>query len=502
VYPPLVELHTSRGIETPQAKLFMRLSVIVCDVVLYIPALVLCIMAFYHNNSNSTTETDSSSTTTVSRTREITILSVISLALMSPSVTIIDHGHFQYNNVSLGLAAMAIYMLLKRHVYGASIMYCLAISYKQMALYYAMPIFFYILGLVWFGNKNSNKNTSKTVVVATSTGIVSKFFNGIVKIMKIGIVVIVTMAVCWLPFVLTSAPTNIVDSNGNATIVEATASNKYAVIKQVLHRVFPFYRGLFEDKVANLWCSLSIVFKWNQLFKQQVLIRIRYVCCIIQTQTQPNPKLKPKIFLLFSFLFFVVVTTNSTLATLAASLPSNIHLMFRPQRNNFVLALCSTAFAFFLCSFHVHEKTILFPLMPAMLLTGKSRLFAFTVPLLTLVSMFSMYPLIVKDNLYIAYVALIVFYMTMAFGLCKRAFSTIEKLVLVVSIGGMIAIHTVMALVTPPARYPDLFTLACVMFSCAHFVAFMLITNIAQFTGMLNNDEVLQQQVQGKEKRE
>jgi hypothetical protein len=30
---------------------------------------------------------------------------------------------------------------------------------------------------------------------------------------------------------------------------------------QVLHRVFPFYRGLFEDKVDNVWCALDMLLK-------------------------------------------------------------------------------------------------------------------------------------------------------------------------------------------------------------------------------------------------
>ena len=29
-------------------------------------------------------------------------------------------------------------------------------------------------------------------------------------------------------------------------------------VLQVLHRMFPFARGLYEDKVANFWCSISV----------------------------------------------------------------------------------------------------------------------------------------------------------------------------------------------------------------------------------------------------
>lgn len=29
----------------------------------------------------------------------------------------------------------------------------------------------------------------------------------------------------------------------------------------VVHRIFPFARGLFEDKVANVWCVADLVLK-------------------------------------------------------------------------------------------------------------------------------------------------------------------------------------------------------------------------------------------------
>ncbi|KAJ3202677.1 hypothetical protein HDU67_000362, partial [Dinochytrium kinnereticum] len=35
---------------------------------------------------------------------------------------------------------------------------------------------------------------------------------------------------------------------------------------QVLHRVFPLQRGLYEDKVANVWCALSVIVKLKNLF--------------------------------------------------------------------------------------------------------------------------------------------------------------------------------------------------------------------------------------------
>jgi alpha-1,3-glucosyltransferase len=45
---------------------------------------------------------------------------------------LIDHGHFQYNNISLGLSAAAAAAVLRgRHVLG-SVLYTLAFNHKQV----------------------------------------------------------------------------------------------------------------------------------------------------------------------------------------------------------------------------------------------------------------------------------------------------------------------------------------------------------------------------------
>lgn len=39
---------------------------------------------------------------------------------------------------------------------------------------------------------------------------------------------------------------------------------------QVVHRVFPLARGVFEDKVSNFWCVLNIVMKIKETYKVEV----------------------------------------------------------------------------------------------------------------------------------------------------------------------------------------------------------------------------------------
>ena len=68
----------------------------------------------------------------------------------------------------------------------------------------------------------------------------------------LGVVVLLTLAVCFLPFL------HSLDS-----------------VVQVFVRMFPFNRGLFEDKVANFWCALSLVYKIKTHFDASILSKIR-----------------------------------------------------------------------------------------------------------------------------------------------------------------------------------------------------------------------------------
>ena len=100
---------------------------------------------------------------------------------------------------------------------------------------------------------------------------------------KLGVTVLLTFSVCWAPFIVLSG-----DLEGGA---------------QVLRRLFPFGRGLYEDKVANFWCSISLVLKVRQLFSTGFLINL------------------------------------SLVVTLVALLPSSIGLLRKPTPYHFLLTL-------------------------------------------------------------------------------------------------------------------------------------------------------------------
>ena len=73
-------------------------------------------------------------------------LACLTLMLLQPSMVIIDHGHFQYNCISLGLALFGVVAVVHNWDLVGAVVFTLSLNYKQMELYHALPFFFYLLG--------------------------------------------------------------------------------------------------------------------------------------------------------------------------------------------------------------------------------------------------------------------------------------------------------------------------------------------------------------------
>ena len=213
--PVVVELGTSRGIESPAAVVFMRLSALLFDLIIYIPA----ILAYAQLQSTESAP------------------QLLLLLLLEPALLLMDHGHFQWNSLSLGLAMCAVTAIAKRRYLVGSAAFALALNVKQMQLYYAPAFFIFLLAVACMrgGLKDITGLNIK----------ISRFAGAIAAIAVVGIPVIAVFAAIWAPFCVLSPPEIGCEGGLNA----------------VLKRLFPFDRSLFEDKVANVWCALDPVLR-------------------------------------------------------------------------------------------------------------------------------------------------------------------------------------------------------------------------------------------------
>ncbi len=134
----------------------------------------------------------------------------------------------------------------------------------------------------------------------------------------------------------------------------------------------------------------------------------------------------------------------------------------------------------------VHEKSILLPLLPLLLLADAEPELALWGPL---VAAFSMYPLLQRDGLAVAYAACCVLHLTVLPGLldaagvapgsvarrgCARALAT-------VCVAAAVALHAARAMLPPPVALPWLWDRAFVTYAAALIGGAMLYTNAAQW---------------------
>ncbi|NXL95558.1 ALG6 glucosyltransferase, partial [Alectura lathami] len=417
INPDWIALHSSRGYESQSHKLFMRTTVFVADLLVYIPAVILYCCSLKE--------------TSTKKKASICALCI----LLYPGLILIDHGHFQYP-LSLGFALWGVLCLSYDWDLLGSVAFCLALNYKQMELYHSLPFFCYLLGKCF------------------KKGLKGK---GLVLLTKLAGTVVLSFAVCWLPF---------------CADVEQ--------ILQVLRRLFPIDRGfaammtkypltsLFsfpQDKVANFWCTLSVLIKIKSVISPQAQLKLSFA------------------------------------VTFLSLLPACIKLTVQPSLRGFKFALVSCALSFFLFSFQAHEKSILLVSVPVCLIINE---IPFMATWFLLVSTFSMLPLLLKDGLLLAYAVT-----TLAFlSACVASFSIFEKTsaedlqlkpfslslkgyaswfkpfprivrsVFLLSVTVMGVLSLMSAAVPPPQRFPDLFPVSVSSVSCLHFLFFLVYFNM------------------------
>jgi len=236
----------------------------------------------------------------------------------------------RYNSIMLGLFLLSLTLLSlpNRRPVLAAIPFVLSLCFKQMALYYAPAIFIYLLSLSFPRLTRPN----------------------IPLLFSLGIAVIATFSVMLVPFALPrQVLDNLISTNFTAlTNPKIWAFNEWDVkgVQQVFIRVFPFGRGLWEDKVANSWCATNILIKWRQLYSTPTLQKLRYLHILS---------------------FYGGLLIASLLATLASISPGLLYIAIHPLVKKLPAVFTISALGFFLFSFQVHEKSILLPLLPASL---------------------------------------------------------------------------------------------------------------------------------------
>ncbi|OCL08052.1 glycosyltransferase family 57 protein [Glonium stellatum] len=419
IEPEWFALFTSRGIDDPSLKVYMRATVFVSDYLVYIPAAVIFLRRYSRLQGVNVWEAS------------IALVAI----LMQPATILIDHGHFQYNTVMLGLVLASMSSMIAGRPLWSCVFFVGALGFKQMALFYAPAVFVYLLGICIV----PRINPARFIGIAIST--------------------VLSFAILFAPFLLGVA----YDTYRGIQIEDLPIPPLLATLSipldekawyyptvlqlaQSIHRIFPFARGLFEDKVANVWCAIHTFHKLHKYSS-------------------------------------VLVQRAALLATTAAITPPCLVLLLKPRKELLPLALAATSWGFFLCSYQVHEKNVLLPLLPmTVLLSGAGGLLPSIrawVGLANLLGVWTMFPLLKRDELRVPYfvlsllwayllglppVSLSAYYEGTSGGL-----SLPTKILHLNFYLAMIGWHVIEAFVPPPSNKPDLWIVANVLVGAAGF---------------------------------
>jgi alpha-1,3-glucosyltransferase len=252
-----------RGYESESLKVYMRLTALLVDLICLFPPVYLISNHFQ---------------------RQIPQLFLL-IFLLKPDSILIDHGHFQYNSLILGLILTSFYCLFKQYWYMTCFFFTIAIHSKQMAVYYALAFLAGLIGMT-FSHYRYNR---------------LKFFG---EIIKYAFIVVGVSLILWAPWF-------------------GSIEN----LQSVVTAIFPVHRGLYQLKVPNFWCISDIIFNWESLFSKSTLV----ILCFLSSSL--------------------------------LSLPSMFSMILNPTKKSFILGFATISMTFFMFSYHVHEKSILLPLL-------------------------------------------------------------------------------------------------------------------------------------------
>ncbi|PLW56927.1 hypothetical protein PCANC_01243 [Puccinia coronata f. sp. avenae] len=416
-----------------QLVVFLRWTVLASELVVWIPAVLIYHFKTFNLHTTSLYPSSlHSSSSTPSRTRKLSDSSWLAamysalVVLLNPNLILIDNGHFQFNSIMLGLTLASVTCFHGGHDLLGAVMFVCSLSFKQMALYYSPAIFAYLFGkCLYLGHPRGTALFTRLALVSTGT-----------TLLLFG------------PFIFNS-------------------DFPYQIM-QVITRIFPIGRGLFEDKVGNFWCTLNLVIKIRTLASAKALANV----ALLFTLGAVLP-----VVLLLTILSWKLKLNLSLVSTPSVSSPKShsLHTQDQSMMENpspipktvglLPLALYNSSIGFYLFSFQVHEKSILLPVLPLLLILSRHHrnrkrgqlVSSLDWDIICLISNVSVF----REELGLQYLVSILSYNHLIgynpLKLIRRPTRTLASISMMMIYLSMAGIHLAEQLLMPPSRLPDLF---------------------------------------------
>ncbi|XP_065847505.1 dolichyl pyrophosphate Glc1Man9GlcNAc2 alpha-1,3-glucosyltransferase [Euphorbia lathyris] len=279
------------------------------------------------------------------------------LVLWSPGLIIVDHMHFQYNGFLLGMLMLSISYLQEGRDLMGGFTFAALLCFKHLFAVAAPVYFVYLLRhYCWQG-----------------------MLRGFGRLLMMGAVVIVVFTAAYGPFVY------------------------HGQIQQVLHRMFPFGRGLCHAYWApNFWVFYIILDKGLAIILRKLGLNIQAPAASFTSGLVGDSP---------SFAVLPQITPSTTfIMVLLALSPCLLKAWKNPQPQMVARWIAYAYTCGFFFGWHVHEKASLHFVIPLAIVAVQNLDDAKHYFLLSIASCYSLFPLIYEAQEYPIKVMLLLLY--------------------------------------------------------------------------------------------
>lgn len=281
-------------------------------------------------------------------TSSSTSLLVFALVTFHPALLIIDHIHFQYNGLLLGVLILAIYYSRSNQFILSAVAFSSLVMLKHLFLPLALPFAVYLITR-YCQLDLANLTTFR-----------------ILRLFQLMAVAACILMLAFGPFCIFGDP--------------------HEQMRAILSRLFPFHRGLLHAYWApNVWAIYAFIDYIALLVHRLIGYDSnvpRYISGIIGEIT-------------FHFLPQITPLISTTLVALAIT-PCLIRLYRTPSYATLLHGCIHTSLSAFMLGYHVHEKAILPPLFLATISSSFSNAHGTLMIFMTGPSLLSLFPLLTR----------------------------------------------------------------------------------------------------------
>lgn len=263
-------------------------------------------------------------------------------------------------------------------------------------------------------------------------------------------------------------------------------------LPQLASRLFPFKRGLCHAYWApNFWAIYNFADKIaNLIFKQKHGSKSSSTSGLVQDINHTFlPNILPIVTFVLSFIFMIIPALGHIYRTYRNKQDNRSKTNEETNNeDNLIILIIICGFSSFLFGWHVHEKAVLMILIPLSYISTRNKDFASLYFMISLVSGYSLFPLIFRTQEYMVKVLLLILFTFYNFLSLKFQFkndfklNTLDKLCLT----GIIILETYNSLIHHslsigsklpylPLMMTSLFCATFIIFCWARFLFLVLI---------------------------